>query len=316
LTLITHALHRVYQLTRGKQDARAAAAQVMQLAADHTYGVVLASTALHAAHLHSQRSKQQQEQQQQKVPQAHHLSLLRQLGMSWLLSEPRDLLLPALNLQNTRPQEHCSALQFVYRLRAEGSSTTSVFTGSSRARGQQGAFTLLFLIPAAAGTAAAAITAAAAADAAVQDEGQLWFMPAQQAPPSHEFHHAFEALLVLLELLSLDTPGKDSGVWLDYATMVDRVLRAAGGCAQIKAAAEMVLSGFLTDLIPAAVAAIRAADPAPAGGRNRRSAAAAAAAAAEAAVVGERGGTIGVLAGLVSNMIMFSELQAHLYMPV
>jgi hypothetical protein len=84
--------------------------------------------------------------------------------------------------------------------------------------------------------------------------------------------------------------------------LVDFGLRAEGSILRVRQNSGRMLSAFLTDLVPAVAAADRAAAGSSSSSGSRRS--------AEAAALGEDWGTLGQLAGLVINMIMFSEFKS------
>jgi hypothetical protein len=199
LSSVSHSIFRVlcntYDVTRAVSAVR-----VMKLTEDSMYSVLLASAALHAARLHSKCSSagsSRSRRQQQHMPQPHHVLVLDQLGMSWLLNEPGKLLLPAYMTQDLHAQKHVTPLQMMFRLRTTPGSLLS--SGSNSGTGSQ-------QLP---GTAAPLFRAAAdeeedAEEASWGEEaGPKWFRPAALTPPAAEAEYTFSVLLVLLELLSL-----------------------------------------------------------------------------------------------------------------
>jgi hypothetical protein len=308
LASVSSSCYRVYGSTHGMGDmARARAGRDMQLTADSIYGVLLASAAIHAAQLHAKCSsssgsssrRRQQQQQLQHVPQAHHVLVLDQLGKSWLLSEPGNLLLPAYMAQDLHPQVHVTSLQLMFRLRVDNASgVTSLFgvvsiSSSSRdSQQQQGSAAPLFKSPAAA--------AAEVEEPGEREPGPKWFLPSVHAAPAAEAEYAFSGLLLLTELLAVDPnikPGE--GVWHYFAPLVDNAQRAEGSISKVRQNAECLLASFLIYLVPAAAAGMRAAAGSSSSSGRRLTAA--------AALLEEGGGSMEQLAGLVTNMIMFSE---------
>jgi hypothetical protein len=221
--------------------------------------------------------------------------------MSWLLSEPGKLLLPAYMPQDLHAQMHVGPLQLMFRLRAP-STMPSVLSSSSSSMIQQlpdsAAGAPLFRAPAAAAAAASEDEEDEEEASWAGDAGPVWFRPAAETPSAAEAEYAFSALLVLVELFSLNIKS-GPGAWDAFAPLVDFGLRAEGSITRVRQHAGRMLAAFLTDLMPAVAAAARAA----AGSSSGRPAAAAAA-------MEEDGGTVRQLSGLVTNMIMFSELKA------
>jgi hypothetical protein len=181
--------------------------------------------------------------------------------MSWLLSEPGKLLLPAYMPQDLHAQMHVGSLQLMFRLRAPSTMPSVIIIISSSSRGIQ------HLPDSAAGAPLFRAPAAAAAAREKEDEeeaswagdaGPVWFRPAAQTPSAAEAEYAFSALLVLLELFSLNIKS-GPGAWDAFAPLVDFGLRAEGSITRVRRNAGQMLAAFLTDLVPAVAAASRAA---------------------------------------------------------